>query len=92
MLTKHRCRLVITRKSDGLTRTLDGDHLVYEDDGESLHTYIWSDGNYHCDCNRAIFFAEAGEEDTDIEVPCANGAYHVRLEDLDGTCIYEDDE
>jgi hypothetical protein len=86
------CRLVITRVSDGERRTLDGEHLFFEDDGESLHTFIWSDGNYHCDCNRAGFFAEAGGEEG-VDEPCTNGKYHVRIEDIeDGGMLYEDEK
>lgn len=36
----------------------------------------WSDGNYGCDCNRALFFARAnGEDEPDIE--CGETAYAV---------------
>jgi hypothetical protein len=52
--------------------------------------YIWSEGNYSCDCNRGLEFARAaGEEDPDHE--CGDELYHVKLIDRDGDCIYEDD-
>ena len=38
--------------------------------------YMWSEGNYSCDCNRSIFFEEAGNvayDDVD-EAPCGDTA------------------
>ena len=51
--------------------------------------YMWSDGNYGCDCNRALFFARyRGEEELDFE--CGEGAYSVRITDGLGKVIYQD--
>jgi len=46
------------------------------DDGP--HTFIWSDGNFACDCNRAMFFAQMGSE-PDPNVECSDGLFAVRL-------------
>jgi hypothetical protein len=49
--------------------------------------YMWGHGNYACDCNRAIFFAEAtGREDP----PCSDGAFSVRITDDDGRELFSD--
>lgn len=43
--------------------------------------YIWKDGNFSCDCNRKLFFADAGNEDISMEdAPCGEGKYSVNLE------------
>ena len=50
---------------------------------------MWSDGNYACDCNRAIFFGDAGG--TNEEMECGETRYTVRIEDADGHELYRDD-
>ena len=73
----------IRRNSDGAVRSCE---YPYPWDGD----YIWTDGNYGCDCNRALFFgrADGGEGD---EADCGEGAYAVRIKDTDGNVLYEDD-
>lgn len=40
--------------------------------------YIWTEGNYSCDCNRALFFERAiGNGDPDV--PCSSGVYSLRI-------------
>lgn len=48
-----------------------------EDWGAPGVEYSWTDGNYGCDCNRAIFFA--GDDDADIT--CGSTAYSIRVTD-----------
>lgn len=59
-------------------------------DGDTEYPdYIWSEGNYACDCNRALFFARVvGEDDPDRN--CGDSAFAVRLTAEDGTVLYED--
>lgn len=53
----------------------------WHDDGY----FIWDEGNYGCDCNRALFFARAAGVELDMdETPCGDSRY-----ELDG---FEDDE
>lgn len=68
-----------------------GEKRIYETDcdpcvptdiayGEVEHApefpkFIWTDGNYACDCNRAIFFESATDNDGDC--PCGNTAYKI---------------
>lgn len=79
-------RVSITDTTTGETRAYDADG--YLDDGVFFE-YIWSEGNYACDCNRANFFARAaGEDDPDRE--CGDGRYAVKIFDIDGKTIYED--
>lgn len=37
--------------------------------------FLWADGNYACDCNRASFFAWAGGEKEPRGVPCGMSTY-----------------
>lgn len=47
--------------------------------------YLWSEGNWSCDCNRALFFARAkGEEDPE-GLECTEGKFSVIIELEDGT-------
>jgi hypothetical protein len=32
-------------------------------DGETLNKFMWEDGNYSCDCNRALFFLDEDYDD-----------------------------
>lgn len=48
----------------------------HRDDGP--HTFIWSDGNFSCDCSRAQFFAAAAGE-PDPNISCSDGLFSVRL-------------
>jgi hypothetical protein len=73
----------IRRNSDGVVRT-------YEDKWPWDGDYIWADGNYSCDCNRALFFARAVEDDDETDANCGNGAYSVRITE-GGKLLYQDD-
>lgn len=48
------------------------------------------DGSYACDCNRGAFFAKDGEAD-DPDWSCGDLRYRVKIKNLAGVVIYEDD-
>jgi hypothetical protein len=50
---------------------------------------VWSDGNFSCDCYRALFFCDAAYEERPC-VDCSDGLYSVRIKDLEGKLLYED--
>jgi len=57
--------------------------------------YVWSEGNFSCDCNRADFFIQGQLNDTRAEagdVPCSDGRYSIRLTNGAGEVIYQDME
>jgi len=59
------------REKEGYLAFHEGDNLPYE--------FIWTDGNYCCDCNRELFFERAkGNEDFDQE-QCSEGRFSVNL-------------
>lgn len=65
--------------------------MPWEDDWVDVDDYLWSEGNYACDCNRALFFARAVGED-DPSRSCGDGAYSVRIVSSDGRELYADDD
>ena len=57
---------------------------------EDIDGYMWSDGNYGCDCNRSLFFARArGEDDAEHE-ECGETRFHVEIVGPDGARLYID--
>jgi hypothetical protein len=46
------------------------------DEWDDLALYMWTDGNFGCDCNRAMFFADAGGEE-DCDIGCGETRYTV---------------
>lgn len=78
-----------------------GETRVYTLEGCDWHgDFIWTEGNFACDCNRSIFFDSAGGIDTDAEDdegtdlrPCGHERFYVPYVELpDGTRIKIDDE
>jgi hypothetical protein len=51
--------------------------------------YMWSEGNYACDCNRALFFARAKGGELDPPRSCSRGKYRVRIV-VGEKAVYED--
>ncbi len=58
----------------------------------SPNPFIWEEGNYSCDCNRRIFFEDAGdEEERDFdEYPCGEESFSVNLEWPAGIIFYRE--
>jgi len=67
-------RVSITRLSD--SKTVEFEQELYQDLPDYDGIYIWEDGNYSCDCNRALFFARAASEDEPNET-CGHRQYKV---------------
>src|SRR5690349_4077922 len=79
--------LEIRRNSDGQVRASKEPWDYYGD-------FIWSEGNFSCDCNRYLFWCRAGDdsEDEDDEDAgrCGDERFSVRLKDEAGNVLYED--
>lgn len=85
----------IRRNADGEVRPYSLDSMAgFRGD------FIWVDGNFACDCNRGMFFAQVGGVDTDSmsneedeeAFPCGNERYSVRIIAVDdGRELYIDD-
>lgn len=87
----------IVKVSTGEIRTYieedEGDHDEKTrnwrlDEGGDI--YLWSEGNYSCDCNRALFFARAAGEDEPDE-PCGDSAYRLISLRQNGIEIYREE-
>ncbi|WP_341893794.1 hypothetical protein [Ferrovibrio terrae] len=66
------------------------DHWYDANPWEPHHEYLWSEGNYGCDCNRGLFFARANG-DTDKGVTCGESRYRVLIRDADGRVLFSDE-
>lgn len=80
------CLVYIRRNTDGEVRCYD--NLEWHDDSD-YPDFIWSEGNYACDCNRALFFARAIGED-DPERSCGDSAFSLRITDVGGKELYSE--
>lgn len=86
------CTVEIMRNSDGVIRhDKDGWEWDVErkDSFDVDSFFLWSDGNFACDCNRAMFFAHAGG-DPDPSVSCGMALYSVQIRDPNGLVVYKD--
>jgi hypothetical protein len=84
----------IRRAADGVVRIYRSNELVaaYQHDDDP-RPFIWTEGNYACDCNRASMFDEAGGEETGrAYYPCGEGSYVIdRIIRLcDGKVMYSE--
>lgn len=67
----------LTRVSDGITLVFPEDFTIHENsahlwpgekDWEGTVLYLWSEGNYSCNCNRFLFFNRAlGKTEAEID-------------------------
>jgi hypothetical protein len=70
----------IRNNSTGEVRLYKTDELL-EDGSPHPNTFIWEEGNYSCDCNRALFFGYAlNQQWEDIDHPCGEGGFSVALQ------------
>lgn len=83
-------RVTIRNNATGESRSYHDDSKWCEGaDGDSA--YLWADGNYSCDCNRALFFARAAGEDDPEDTPCGESLFTVTGIHLDdGRLVYSE--
>ena len=76
-----------------ITEVETGETRKYEDleelestrsDAEEGFRFHWTDGNYGCDCNRAMFFSG----DHEADVPCGDERFSVNLLDETGAVFH----
>lgn len=53
--------------------------------------FLWEEGNYSCDCNRSLFFAQAAGE-ADGHQPCGDTRYVVTSIVSNGQVVYDSEE
>ena len=87
----------ITDTTTGETRRFETEIADYADVHDLLE-YLWTDGNYSCDCNRSMDFVRASGSDEDPwevteAVGCSGKKNRFRVEELrleDGIVIAVD--
>lgn len=62
-------------------------------DWEDFSDFMWTEGNFACDCNRSLLFARAGNEPDPPDRKCSSELFSaIRAELPDGTHIPLDAE
>lgn len=56
-----------------------------DEEADEWPPFNWTEGNYSCDCNRALFFVRAKNEE-DPNIPCGEERFKVRLQQGELTC------
>lgn len=70
-----------------ITDTSTGIAATYQD--EDYDEYMWTDGNYGCDCNRFLFHSRAlGKDPNWDEGECGSERFKIRVMDGAGVVIY----
>lgn len=81
-------QVYITDNKTGETRVYTDPYLA--PDKRTGKFYIWEDGNYSCDCNRALFFQWAvNKSEYDIDVSCGHTRYSIEIKE-DGETVYSE--
>ena len=64
-----------------ITHVPTGESVIYEDDMEwgRLCDYMWTEGNYSCDCNRHLFFERAKGRVPRRDRQCGRTLYEVEF-------------
>jgi hypothetical protein len=81
----------IRNNATGEVREYNGSNAILDDGQAEPSEWIWSGGNYSCDCNRRLFFGyAAGEKPGDIDDDnCGDGKFSVQvLNPVDGRAYY----
>ncbi len=60
-------------------------------DEDGFVDFIWSDGNYACDCNRDLFFHRAKGLDDPDDNPCGEEKYSIQIT-CDDAIVYDEFE
>jgi hypothetical protein len=83
----------IRHEATGQIRYYDCDQIL-EPGERDPNDYIWSEGNYACDCNRMIFFNRGSGVEIDFDsTVCSDGAFAVQLiNPMTGRVYYDEFE
>ena len=85
------CSVTLERVADGEARTFR-DWLPRDDETGSASAWMYSDGNYSCDCNRWLDFERAGGGNPSLKwARCSDGAFLARIVTTDtGEIVYDE--
>lgn len=82
-----------------LLDTVTGERMIHhdaygydEEDPPGVYSdFMWSEGNYACDCNRGLFFERARGKEV-VDSPCGSGRFVVEkiIRLSDGKTVYSE--
>jgi hypothetical protein len=82
--------LRIKDKETGEIRSLITDG-IWSDEDDEVSTFIYSEGNFSCDCNRFLFFNEAaGIDNEDTKTECGDVKFLVNIYTTKGKQVYRE--
>lgn len=77
-----------------ITDTITGETRLYTDEyygpDVEVSNFLWSDGNYACDCNRRLFFFAFCEEDKEDDIKCGDDRYVISSIFYEGRFTYSE--
>ena len=74
MIHKHYDAVIVNNET-GEARTYRM-NVDWDDSNDSGHIYWWTEGNFGCDCNRALEFMRAGDEE-ECDESCGESRFSV---------------
>lgn len=81
----------LVRMRDGAVRTYSWRHPYVGRDADEALRYLWSEGNWSCDCNRQREWDRESGEETDMsQLQCADGGFRMAIHGADGRVIYSE--
>lgn len=83
---------VIKRVADGALSTYREEFNSTSPWEPESSDFIWTEGNYACDCNRELFFCRGLDIDEPEDVECTHGRYTLVSVDVNGVRIIENDK
>lgn len=83
------CKIRITRNRDKKQAKIEFEH-AWPRDEECATEYLWTDGNYGCDCTRRIFFNEHNGLATPDNARCGSGGFSITVFDENGNVLYDE--
>ena len=83
------CIIEVRENSTGIVREyiMPEPFTIWPGD-ENPSDYIWSEGNYACDCNRALFFNLAAGIHENDHYECSDGLYSVRVRNRETGVVF----
>lgn len=87
---EHTVIVEVRENATGTIRSFDYEKTYGLTPGDEFNDFIWTEGNYACDCNRALFFARANGE-PDPNAPCLpEGRFSIRITDDRGVVVLDE--
>ena len=88
MSDNNQYKLYITDTTTGECRL-----IAQEDswDDDAIELYLYTEGNYSCDCNRNLLFTRAFKEPDDLYRSCTGNRFLLTVYAPNGSKVYEEE-